>query len=254
MTPSPSLLAPSSRRCWRSWLGSFSSAANLDSAVCAWSCEVVHTSQVRATNATTRVFIRFYSVSRLFIASLMARLTGSLFRESISLLPDVVGCSTGRPRHPDRTRASSWAVCRNDPPGFACSRDQPLWPCCRRCRKANRRDKNMSTAKVHGANILVHLRVMLPRQHGAGKADFFHLAQNCIVKWQKSHTCVKRGGTPAFHTFVEDGVDPREADCVQTFRATGARGFHDFAAPALDVGEANAVDFEDLFDGVERCL
>ena len=31
-------------------------------------------------------------------------------------------------------------------------------------------------AKVQGADILVHLRVVLPRQHGAGKADFFHFA------------------------------------------------------------------------------
>ena len=66
--------------------------------------------------------------------------------------------------------------------------------------------KKGPAAKIHGTNILVHLRVMLPRQHGAGKADLFHFAQNCIVKWQESHVGIECVGAPALHAFVEDGI------------------------------------------------
>ncbi len=114
--------------------------------------------------------------------------------------------------------------------------------------------KKGPAAKVHGANIPVHLWVVLPCQHGAGKPDLFHFAQNFVVNWQESHTCVERGRAPAFHAFVEDGVGPFKADCVHAFRAAGARSFHDFTAPAFDVGEANAVSSENLFNRVERCL
>ena len=74
--------------------------------------------------------------------------------------------------------------------------------------------KKGPAAKVHSVNIPVHLRVVFPRQHGAGKADFFHFAQNGIVEWQESHAGIERGGAPAFHTFVEDGVGSCKADCV----------------------------------------
>src|SRR5215475_832530 len=108
--------------------------------------------------------------------------------------------------------------------------------------------------KVHSPNIPLHVRVVSPCQHGSWKPDLFHLAQDLIVDRQELHTLAKCDISPAFHTFVEDGVGLSRADRLLALRAAGTRGFHDFSAPLFDLPQTKPISFEHGFDDVKRGL
>src|SRR5262245_54328900 len=97
-----------------------------------------------AITEINRGFIRFYSFViglPFFVAAMLLRrkpsASGIRTRDSPSLgstfwLRGATVYSVGRLHHRNRTHASSWVVCRSDPPEFACSRDLLLWPYGRR--------------------------------------------------------------------------------------------------------------------------
>lgn len=114
--------------------------------------------------------------------------------------------------------------------------------------------KKRPTAEIDGFNIAFQIGILLPCQHGAGKADPFHMARGGIVDRQEAHACTEGGGSPALHAFVEDGVCFTGFDMVSPVATAGIWRFHHFAAPFFDLAETHAVGFKNFLDRVYRCL
>src|SRR5262245_31049087 len=61
-------------------------------------------------------------------------------------------------------------------------------------------------AEVDAANVAGQFRIVFARQHGVWKANPSHMLYRIVVDREETHARLKRDRTPAFYSFVEDGI------------------------------------------------